>query len=159
MTDQIHKSVPALWFSFVADNIEHCHTSMPESFCLGIDKEHADNCAMLITANLKTASSGALTSYLNYQVGIPVAEDLAIITNWAGEAQCIIRTTEVDIIPFDEISEDHALKEGEGDQSLSEWKKTHWEFFSNDLANFGELPEEDMMVVCEDFEIIYQLPK
>ena len=39
MTDQIHKSVPALWFSFVADNIEHSHTSMPDSFYLGINKK------------------------------------------------------------------------------------------------------------------------
>jgi uncharacterized protein YhfF len=158
MTDQIHKSVPALWFSFVADNIEeHSHTSMPDSFYLGINKEHADTCAMLITASLKTASSGALASYLHYQVPVPAEGDLAIITNWAGEAQCIIRTTEVDIVPFNEISEDYAVKEGEGDQSLAYWKKTHWEFFSNDLAAFGELPEEDMMVICEEFEVIYQL--
>lgn len=157
MTDQIHKSVPALWFSFVADNIEHSHTPMPESFCLGINKEHADTCAMLITASLKTASSGALASYLHYQVPMPVADDLAIITNWAGEAQCIIRTTEVDVIPFNEISDDYAVKEGEGDQSLGHWKKTHWDFFSTDLAAFGELPEEDMMVICEEFEVIYQL--
>lgn len=158
MTDQIHKSVPALWFSFVADNIEeHSHTPMPDAFYLGINKEHADNCAMLITAGLKTASSGALASYLNYQVPVPAEGDLAIITNWEGEAQCIIKTTEVDIVPFNEVTDDYAVKEGEGDQSLSYWKKTHWDFFSKDLAGFGELPEEDMMIICEEFEVIYQL--
>lgn len=157
MTDQIHKSVPAMWFSFVAENIEHSHTSMPESFYMGTNQEHADTCAMLIKAGLKTASSGALASYLHYQVPVPAEGDLAIITNWEGEAQCIIQTTTVDIVPFNEVTDDYAVKEGEGDQSLSHWKKEHWNFFSQDLATFGELPEEDMMVICEEFEIIFQL--
>lgn len=158
MSDSIHPSVPALWFSFVADNIEHSHTAMPEAYPLGTTKEQADTCVMLVQAGLKTATSGALAAYLHYQVPVPKVGDMAILTNWEGEAKCLLKTTEVDIVPFNEIDEDYAMKEGEGDQSLSYWKKKHWEFFSKDLANFGELPEDDMMVICEEFEVIYQLP-
>lgn len=157
MTDQIHSSIPAMWFSFVAENMEHSHSPMPESFYLGTNKEQADTCAMLIKAGLKTASSGALASYLHYQVPIPAVGNLAIITNWEGEAQCIIQTTEVDVLPFNEVTEDYAVKEGEGDQSLQYWKKVHWDFFSKDLASFGEIAEEDLMVICEQFEVVYQL--
>jgi uncharacterized protein YhfF len=83
---------------------------------------------------------------------------MAILTNWEGEAQGILQTTNVELVPFDEVDEDYAMKEGEGDQTLSYWKEKHWDFFSKDLASFGEIAEEDMMVVCEEFELIYQLP-
>lgn len=158
MTDQIHPSVPAIWFSFIADNIEHSHTPMPDAYPLGTTQEQADTCVLLVKAGLKTASSGALASYLHYEVPIPQVGDMAILTNWEGEAQCILQTTHVELVPFDEVEEDYAMKEGEGDQSLSYWKKQHWAFFSKDLASFGEIAEEDMMVVCEEFEVIYQLP-
>lgn len=157
MIDQIHPSVPALWFSFIAENIEHSHALMPDAYPLGTTKEQADNCILLVKAGLKTASSGALAAYVHYGVPIPKKGDMAILTNWQGEAQCILQTTQVNIVPFNEIDEDYAMKEGEGDQSLSYWKEKHWEFFSKDLASFGEVAEKDMMVICEEFELVYAL--
>jgi len=156
MTDQIHPSVPTMWYSFIAENTEHSHTPMPESWHFNTNKQDADTAVMLLKAGLKTASSGALASYLNYQVPVPATGDLAIITNWEGEAQCIIQTTTVEIVPFNEVTDDHAMKEGEGDQTLSYWKKSHWDFFYKDLTSFGEIPSEDMMVICEEFEVIFQ---
>lgn len=155
MTDEIHPTVPAMWYSFIAENTAHLHDSMPDFFNFGTNKSEADTSAMLIKAGLKTASSGALASYLNYEVPIPVVGNLAIITNWDGEAQCIIKTTKVDLVPFDEVTEEYAMLEGEGDQTLKHWQKSHWDFFVEDLANFGETPTKDMMVVCEQFEMVY----
>lgn len=155
MTDELHPTVPAMWYAFIAENTKYLHKPMPDSFYFGTNKKDANNCAMLIKAGLKTASSGALASYLNYGAPVPVVGDLVIITNWDGEAQCIIRTTQVDILPFNEVSETHAEMEGEGDQTLAYWRKVHWDFFSKDLNSFGETPTKDMMVVCERFEKIY----
>ena len=121
-------------------------------------QEQADTCIMLVQAGLKTATSGALASYLHYQVPVPQQGDMAILTNWEGEAQFILQTTQVDIVPFNEVDEDYAMKEGEGDQTLSYWKEKHWSFFAKDLASFGEVAEEDLMVICEEFELLYQLP-
>jgi uncharacterized protein YhfF len=157
MTDQIHTSVPAMWFSFIAENIEFSHAPMPESYHFGITKVDADTTAMLVVAGIKTASSGAFASYLHYQAAIPAEGDFAIITNWEGQAQCVIRTTQVEILPYNEITEDYAVKEGEGEQNLAHWKKTHWPFFSKDLSSFGEVATEDMMVVCEEFEVVFSL--
>ena len=156
MTEQIHSSVPAIWFSFIAENMEYSHAPMPEAWHFCSNKQDADTCAMLVKAGLKTASSGALAAYLHYKAPVPAAGDLAIITNWEGEAQCIIRTTEVEIKPFNEVTEDYAMLEGEGDQTLAFWKKQHWDFFNKDLASFGQTATEDMMVICEQFEMVYQ---
>ncbi len=37
-------------------------------------------------------------------------------------AICIIETTKVEVIPFKEVSKDHAYKEGEGDRGLTYWQ-------------------------------------
>jgi len=157
MTDQIHSSVPAIWYSFIADNIEHIHATIPEAWHFGLNKQDADTCAMLVKAGLKTASSGAFAAYIHYQAPVPATGDMAIITNFEGEAQCIIQTTEVEIIPFNEVTDEFAMLEGEGDQSLEYWKRVHMEFFTKDLASFGEVASDDMMVVCERFEVVYTL--
>ena len=71
------------------------------------------------------------------------------------EAVCIIRTTKVYVAPFCEITENHAFKEGEGDKSLSYWRKVHEEFFKNALERKGLNFDEQMKVVCEEFEVLY----
>jgi uncharacterized protein YhfF len=61
----------------------------------------------------------------------------------------------VTIKPFSEVDEEFARLEGEGDKSLEYWRKTHIDFFTKELE--GEKIEfsEDMLVVCEEFEVIY----
>jgi uncharacterized protein YhfF len=38
---------------------------------------------------------------------------------------------------------------------LAYWKKVHWDFFSREMEPFGEKPTEDMVVVCEEFEVVF----
>lgn len=156
MTDELHPSVPAMWYSFVAEQLEYSRRPMPEAFYLGTNQETADMCAVLVKAGIKTASSGALDAYANYEVPIPKVGDLAIITNYNGEAQCIIETTDVNLVPFNEVTEEYAMLEGEGDQSLDYWKQTHWAFFSEDLSSFGGKASEEMLVICEEFKVVHQ---
>jgi uncharacterized protein YhfF len=48
--------------------------------------------------------------------------------------------------------------EGEGDGSLEYWKQVHWEYYTQELEPFGKVPRESMIVVCEEFETIYERP-
>ena len=48
------------------------------------------------------------------------------------------------------MTEEHAFEEGEGDRSLSYWRKAHLEFFSS-YGNFQESEE----LVCEKFMVVY----
>lgn len=81
--------------------------------------------------------------------------EYSVILNSREEAVCIIRTTKVYVVPFCEITETHAFKEGEGDKSLSYWRKVHEEFFKNALERKGLNFDEQMKVVCEEFEVLY----
>lgn len=88
----------------------------------------ADELAELVRRGEKTATASA---YPLYELGgdpLPKEGEYSVILNSREEAVCIIRTTKVYVAPFCEITETHAFKEGEGDKSLSYWRKVHEEF-------------------------------
>ena len=51
--------------------------------------------------------------------------DLSIVTDWAGQALCVIETESVVLVPFNEVSAEFAATEGEGDGSLEFWTEGH----------------------------------
>ena len=58
-------------------------------------------------------------------------------------------------MPFDEVDEEHAYLEGEGDRSLEYWREVHERFFTeNATHDRGFAP--DMPVVLERFRVVYQ---
>lgn len=71
---------------------------------------------------------------------LPRVGDLNILTDWSGKAVCIIRTTNVQILPLNEITEAHAQIEGEGDGSLAWWSKAHWDYYHHELLETGHAP-------------------
>lgn len=86
---------------------------------------------------------------------LPKAGEYSVILNSRQEAVCIIRTINVQILPFGEVDEQHARKEGEGDKSLSYWRKIHRDFFKAALQKIGLSFDESRKVVCEEFEVVY----
>ena len=56
---------------------------------------------------------------------------------------------------FFSIDEKYALMEGEGDKSLAYWKKTHWDYYTRELAAYNRVPRESMIIVCEVFEKVF----
>ncbi len=87
---------------------------------------------------------------------VPEAGDHSIIIDWDGNAKCIIRTTDISIVPFKEVSAEFAATEGEGDKSLEYWRNAHLEFFEEECEKISKTFNEDMLVVCEVFEVVYQ---
>lgn len=129
--------------------------SMPDAWHFCNDEESANHLAKLTLSSTKRATAGALWSYEDEGEAIPQPGDLSIIINWQQEPVCIIESTQVDITPFSEVSEEFARVEGEGDRSLAYWKKVHWEFFSEEMETLGRKAVETMPVVCERFRVIY----
>ena len=81
---------------------------------------------------------------------------MSVITYWDGRPGCVIRTTEVRIIPYSEISFDIARLEGE-DDTLESWQNTHKAFFTREGEELGYTFSEDMPVVFEEFEVLKKL--
>ena len=55
--------------------------------------------------------------------------DISIILNGADQPLCIIETTEITIKPMNQVDEQFAYDEGEGDRTIAYWKAAHERFF------------------------------
>ena len=69
----------------------------------------------------------------------------------------MIVRTKVEVIPFKEVSEDHAYKEGEGDRKLTYWRELHEDLFSKWLHEVGLHFSQDSLVVLEEFRVVYPI--
>tara|TARA_Y100001960_G_C14563539_1_gene772056 strand:+ start:147 stop:638 length:492 start_codon:yes stop_codon:yes gene_type:complete len=69
----------------------------------------------------------------------------------------VVQLKEVKITPFNEVDDEYAAIEGEGDSSLRHWKEVHEDYFKKQLASWGRGDEwsENVPVVCEIFKLVY----
>ena len=86
---------------------------------------------------------------------LPKAGDLSIVTNWQGTPLCVIQVEKVEIVPFNKVTAEFALCEGEGDKSLEYWRRVHWDYYHRELAATSKSPTDDMPIVCEYFRVIF----
>ena len=117
--------------------------------------EAPEKLAELVLRGIKTATCSAYDLYQINNEPIPKKGDYSIILNSKEEAVCIVRTLKAYVTEFCRVSEEHAFKEGEGDQSLEYWRKVHENFLTNELASVHRIFDEHTKVVCEEFELIY----
>jgi uncharacterized protein YhfF len=115
-----------------------------------------DLLADLVLQGKKTATASAYDLYSFDQEMLPKQGDCSVILNREGQAKCIIRTTKLYVVPFDQVSAEHAAKEGEGDLSLAYWREVHQEYFSNLLPEYGLSFSPKMKVLCEEFTVVYR---
>lgn len=114
-----------------------------------------DTLAQLVVEEIKTGTASAFPLYELEGLELPKEGSYSVILNTKEEAVCIIQTKKVYVVPFCEVSESHAYKEGEGDRSLRYWRKVHEEFFTEELRGTSLSFSEDMLVVCEEFVRVY----
>ena len=139
-----------MWKMF--KNISGLETDKYDAWQFGDDP---DMLAQLVLKGRKTATASAWPLYQLENEPLPEEGQYSVILNSDDEAVCIIRNTRVTVIPYSDISADHARKEGEGDLSLAYWRKVHEAFFTAELKSAGLVFDESMPVVCEEFEMVY----
>jgi uncharacterized protein YhfF len=111
--------------------------------------------AELVLRGPKRATAGLLWDAEADPGMMPVLGGYSLVTDHAGAPLLILRTTRVEIRPYDEVDADFAAAEGEGDGSLAFWREAHWNFFSRRCAALGRAPSLDMPVILEWFALVY----
>ena len=143
-----------MWGDYLDAHLEHAFVDAPEAHHFYDNKEDADQSALLIKMGVKKAVSFSLLGLQYRNEPLPKMGVFKVITNWEGEAQCIIKTTAVRLKPFFSIDQTHCALEG-ANQTLESWKKYHWDYFTRELAPHGRVPRESMIVVCMEFEKVF----
>ena len=116
--------------------------------------EMADELAQLIVEGKKTATCSGYDFYQWENEPIPVVGQHTIILNSRDEPVAIIETTDVQVVPMNEVSAEFAAMEGEGDLSYAYWWEGHKAAFTKELTEYGKEFSEDMLLVCERFRLV-----
>lgn len=140
-----------LWKEFVVKN--NIKAWEYDAWSFGTE---ADLLAKLVVDGEKTATASAYPLYQLENEPLPQIGKYNVILNSKDEAVCIIRTKKVYRVPFNEVTKEHAYKEGEGNRTLEFWRKVHKAFFSECLKEFNLEFTSNMEVVCEEFEVVYK---
>ena len=125
-----------------------------DAWSFGVD---ADLLADLVLRGEKTATASAYDLYALETESLPQEGTFDVILDSQNQAVCIVEITKVSIQPFNQVSAQHAYKEGEGDKSLAYWCQVHEDCFAEWLKEAGLTFTPESKVVLEEFSKVYPL--
>ena len=144
-----------MWHQFCQENNIDKKTSHDEwKFCGG--GPFADELAHLVLKGIKTATASAKISYDYENEPLPEVGCYSVVLFDNEEAACVIQTVKVSIVPFHQVSAEHAYKEGEDDRSLEKWREVHRRAFTPDYELAGLPFDEQGECVLEEFIIVFR---
>ena len=150
------EKINTFWETFLRETNRDKSTKYLEVFHFELTEKWANELLRLVLIGQKKATVSSLLKYELDGEPIPKIGDLSIVTDWEGIPRCVIETTKVTIIPFSDITYDICKHEGE-DDTLESWVKGHVRFFKEDGKELGYEFTDNMPVVFEYFESVYQL--
>ncbi|MEJ2561062.1 MAG: ASCH domain-containing protein [Anaerolineales bacterium] len=128
------------------------------SFSFGFSPADASQIAELVINGTKTATGSVLWSYEYDKEALPRRGEHWIVLDGKRDPVCIIRTTDVAIIAFEEVPECYAREGGEGDRTMKTWRAIYWKYILSECSRIGREPSKKAPLVMERFEVVYRKP-
>ena len=104
----------------------------------------------LILDGHKRATAGLLVEYVKENEELESPGDLLALVDDHSRRVTTVVVQEVETVPFIEVPWSFAQAEGEGDESLEEWREGHRRFWADD----GETIDDHTPVVLIWFEVV-----
>lgn len=146
--------IQSFWREYLLATHQDLKKPVYDVFHFGDNQSDANELATLVLKGQKCATASLAWGYEAEDKLFPQPNDLSIVTNWAGKALCVIKTSAVEVKAFKDVDADFAAAEGEGDRSLVYWKTAHWAFFGRMCEALGKVRSPEMLVVCERFRVV-----
>ncbi|MET7863637.1 ASCH domain-containing protein [Micromonospora taraxaci] len=113
-----------------------------------------------ILSGAKTSTTGLLAGYECANEQLPEVGQLSAVVDSAGRRVAVIELTEVRVIRLADVDLQHALDEGEGDESVAQWRAGHETFWHSaelreELGDPDFTVDDDTMVVTERFRLVH----
>lgn len=129
-----------------------------QTWYFGDSRDLAEQLCELVLQGRKTATACLVWEAERDPETAPVMNGYSVVTDFDGNPKCVLRTTEIRVLPFDEVDEQFASDEGEGDLSLEFWRRAHRDYFARRCEEMGREAGPSMLVMCERFEVVYRPP-
>jgi len=118
-----------------------------------------DRLVAAILSGVKTSTSGLLVEYEREDESLPEVGQLSAVLDSAGRRVAVIEVTEVRVIRLADVDLQHAVDEGEGYESVRQWRSGHEEFWHSAKvrAAMGDpsfTVDDDTLVVAERFRLV-----
>jgi uncharacterized protein YhfF len=117
-----------------------------------------DRLVAAILSGDKTATAGLLADYEHCGDPLPVAGRWTALIDSAGRRVALLETTQVRVVPIREIDEAFARDEGEGYDTVAQWRAAHERFWTGpEMSAFlGGTPvvDDDTLIVAERFRLL-----
>jgi uncharacterized protein YhfF len=148
------ESVQNFWKEF-CENAKLDSTTPHQIWFFGNTSEMARELAGLVISGKKTATASLVSvNKLTPEIA-PIENGYSVVTDFEGNPLCVIQTTEIRHLPFTEVDAQFAFDEGEGNQTLKDWRERHWRYFTKEAAELGLEFNENSLVCCERFRLLY----
>ena len=95
--------------------------------------------AAAVLAGEKTATAGLWSDYEAEGEAVPAAGDRFVLHGFDDEPLAIVEVTEAKRVPASDIDVDFARDEGEGFESVDDWRIAHEEFFKQPIVPATEI--------------------
>jgi uncharacterized protein YhfF len=117
-----------------------------------------DQLVAAILAGAKTSTSGLVLFYERENEPLPTVGQLLAVMDSRARRVAAIEVTEVRVVRLADVDLQHALDEGEGDESVAQWRAGHERFWHSaevreELGDPGFVVNDDTLVVAERFRL------
>lgn len=126
-----------------------------QAWFFGNSPEMAFELAELVMSGKKfaTASLAAVNEIRPEEA--PVPDGYSVVTDFYGNPMCVIQTTEIRHLPYNEVDAQFASDEGEGDQTLEFWRDVHRKYFTREAGELRVDFDNKSLLCCERFKLLY----
>jgi uncharacterized protein YhfF len=108
----------------------------------------------------KTATTGLVLEYERENEPLPEVGQLLAVVDSADRRIAAIELTQVRLIRLADVDLQHALDEGEGDESVAEWRAGHEKFWHSaevraELGDPHFTVNDDTLVLAQRFRLVH----
>ncbi len=119
-----------------------------------------DQLVAAILSGAKTSTSALVLGFEHDNEPLPKVGDISAVVDSTARRVAAIELTEVRVVRLADVDLQHALDEGEGDQSVAQWRAAHESFWHSAevRAELGD-PEfsvnDDTLVLAQRFRLVH----
>jgi len=153
----MNTDVQKYWDEFLIINPNVPKDTPYQVWYFGNTDEMALELAKLVIEGKKFATGSLVAVNEVKPEEAPIADGYSVVTDFHGVPMCVIQTVEIRHLPYEEVDAQFASDEGEGDQSLEYWRDVHWRYFTREAAELGIEFNEQSLVCCERFRLLFPI--
>lgn len=118
-----------------------------------------DQLVAAVLSGAKTATTGLVLEYERENEPLPEVGQLLAVVDSADRRIAAIELTQVRLIRLADVDLQHALDEGEGDESVAEWRAGHEKFWHSaevraELGDPHFTVNDDTLVLAQRFRLV-----